>query len=370
VPVAGPSITELEIARVLDAVRNAWYDDAYRPIQEFEASFAGYVDRRHAVTLPSCTAGLHLALAALGVGPGDEVVVPELTWIATSAPISYVGAQPVFADVDPATLCVTAETVAACLTPRTKAVIVVDLYGAMPDMDEIVALTRRAGVALIEDAAEALGSQIGGRRAGSFGGVSVFSFHGSKTLTTGEGGMLVTDDDALLERVNILRDHGRRPGDQAFNNAEVAFKYKMSGLQAALGAAQLQRVDELLEGKRQIHRWYADHLAAVDSATLYSSQNPGIVWWMSSIHVSPETGWDKDRLQAELARRHIDTRPMFRPLSSLPAYVETPEAIRARDKNAVAHRVSPWGINLPSALSLTEADVSRVCDELTRILSH
>ena len=368
IPVAGPSISELEIARVVDAVTNAWYDDANRPVAEFEAAFARYTGREFAASLPSCTAGLHLALAALGIGTGDEVIVPDLTWIATSAPIEYVGASPVFADVDPTSLCVTADAVAACLTPRTKALIAVDLYGAMPDMDALAALADDAGIALIEDAAEALGSRIGDRRAGSFGRVSVFSFHGSKTLTTGEGGMLVTDDRELLDRVNILRDHGRRPGDRAFNNAEVAFKYKMSALQAALGGAQLERVDELLDGKRRIHRWYADRLAPSEDVSVYSSDNPGVVWWMTSAHVAPSTGWDKDRLQEGLARSNIDTRPVFRPLSSLPAYQDSREATRARDRNRVAHEVSPWGINLPSALSLTEEDVERVCDVLTKLL--
>ncbi|HEY3527621.1 MAG TPA: DegT/DnrJ/EryC1/StrS family aminotransferase [Nocardioides sp.] len=370
IPVAGPSITELEAKRVLDAVTHAWYDDANRPIDDFETAFARYIGRAHAGCLPSCTAGLHLALAALGIGPGDEVIVPDLTWIATSAPISYVGAQPVFADVDPTSLCLTIDTVAACVTPRTKAVIAVDLYGAMPDMEALAAFADESGITLIEDAAEALGSEIAGRRAGSFGRVSVFSFHGSKTLTTGEGGMLLTDDPDLFRRVNVLRDHGRRPGDRAFNNFEVAFKYKMSGLQAALGAAQLERVDELLEGKRRIHRWYKDGLAERDDVSIYSSDNAGVVWWMTSAHVSPETGWDKDRLQAELSRANIDSRPIFRPLSSLPAYRETSEAARARDRNQVAYRVSPWGINLPSALALTQADVQRVCDEMIYLIDR
>lgn len=361
---AGPSITQLEIEKVLDAVTHGWYEDAHRPILEFETAFAHYVGRRHAVSLPSCTAGLHLALAAMGIGPGDEVIVPELTWIATSAPIEYVGARPVFADVDPTSLCLTAETVTACLTPRTKAVIAVDLYGAMPDMTALLELTRDAGIELVEDAAEAVGSDLEGRRAGSFGRVSVFSFHGSKTLTTGEGGMLVTDDPELLERVNVLRDHGRRPGDRAFNNTEVAFKYKMSGLQAALGEAQLARIDELLEGKRQIHTWYTERLREREGVTIYESENPGVVWWMTSAALDPTTGWDKDRLQAELAREGIDTRPMFRPLSSLPAYEGSREAARAQDRNSIAYRVSPWGINLPSALSLTEAEAERVCQQL------
>ena len=188
------------------------------------------------------------------------MIVPDLTWIATSAPITYVGATPVFADVDPQTLCLTTSSVAACISSRTKAVIAVDLYGAMPDMVRHQELADQHGIALIEDAAEAIGSAFAGRKAGGFGKASVFSFHGSKTMTTGEGGMLVTDDVESGHRIDVLRDHGRRPGDRAFNNSEVAFKYKMTALQAALGLAQLERIDELLARKREIHAWYSERL--------------------------------------------------------------------------------------------------------------
>ena len=246
IPVAGPWITQREIDYVTDAVTNAWYDKANVYHAKFESRFAEYTRRRHAMALPSCTSGLHLALLALGVGAGDEVVVPDSTWIATSAPVSYVGATAVFADVDPATWCITAASLEAVITPRTKAVILVDLYGSMPDMDATLAVARRHGLAVIEDAAEGLGSEFRGRPAGSFGEVSVFSFHGSKTLTTGEGGMLVTDRTDLFERAQFLRDHGRVPGDVQFYNAEVAYKYKMTSMQAALGLAQIERGDELI----------------------------------------------------------------------------------------------------------------------------
>ncbi len=184
--------------------------------------FASYIGVRFAVALPSCTSAIHLALVALGVGPGDEVIVPEITWIASAAPVSYVGATPVFADVDPDTWCMSRGSFERCITPRTKAVIPVDLYGYMPAMDELREMARQRGIDVIEDAAEAVGSELNGRRAGSFGDVGVFSFHGSKTLTTGEGGMLVTDSDAMHDARLFLRDHGREPGDKMFWNAEVA----------------------------------------------------------------------------------------------------------------------------------------------------
>ena len=213
----------------------AWYGSANHYHDRFERAFAEYVGTKYAVALPSCTAALHLALLALGVGPGDEVIVPDCTWIASSAPISYVGATPVFADIDAQTWCLSAETLEQCITPRTRAVIAVDLYGNMPDMDALRFVARRHGLAIIEDAAEAIGSEYHGRMAGSLGDMGVFSFHGSKTLTTGEGGMLVTDRADIISRVHVLRDHGRRPGDVSFFNAEVAFKYKMSSFQAAFG---------------------------------------------------------------------------------------------------------------------------------------
>jgi perosamine synthetase len=371
IPVAGPWITDKEVAYVADAARHAWYAEANAWHQRFERAFAQHLGLRHAVALPSCTAALHLALLALGVGPGDEVIVPDLTWIATAAPISYVGATPVFADVDPATWCLSAETLAACVTPRTRAVIPVDLYGGLPDMAPLLALAEHHGLALIEDAAEAVGAEQGGRRAGTFGRVGVFSFHGSKTLTTGEGGLLASNDDDLVARVQVLRDHGRRPGDRAFFNAEVGHKYKMSALQAALGLAQLERLDELLARKDDIFGWYRARLVGVPGLTL-NPERPGTraTWWMVTVLVDPSYGLDKDALQERLDARGIDSRPFFRPLSSLPAYAGSPEAERARARNRAAYALSPWGLNLPSALSLTEADVDGVCRALLEILGR
>ncbi|MDD1705619.1 MAG: DegT/DnrJ/EryC1/StrS family aminotransferase, partial [Methanoregulaceae archaeon] len=195
IPISGPSITQKEVEYVTDAVRNAWYENANLFHERFEKAFAAYVGRLHAVTLPSCTSGIHLSLAALGISRGDEVIVPDVTWIASAAPVSYVGAMPVFADIDPETWCISAESLNACITTRTKAIIPVDLYGSMPDMDAIREIAGEHDLAVIEDAAEAIGSEYHGKRAGSFGDTGTFSFHGSKTLTTAEGGMLVTDDD-------------------------------------------------------------------------------------------------------------------------------------------------------------------------------
>ena len=365
-PVAGPWISDLERRYVADAVSDGWYEHAGRWPAAFESGFAAAVDRQHAFALPSCTAGLHLALAALGVGPGDEVVVPETTWIASSAPISYVGATPVFADIDPVTWCMSASSLASVITERTKAIIVVDLYGGMPDWTALAAVADAAGVPLIEDAAEAVGSSWDGRPAGSFGAASVFSFHGSKTVTTGEGGMILVDDPELAARIAVLRDHGRPPGDTRFRNEEVAFKYKMSPVQAALGLAQLERLDELIARKCDIFGWYKERLRDVGGMTL-NAEPAGVrnTYWMVTAIID---GVDKAWLADELRDQGIDTRPFFDPLSSLPAYESLPSAAAAAEVNLVARAVGPYGINLPSALRLTEPDVDAICEILLTIL--
>jgi perosamine synthetase len=365
VPVAGPWITQREIDSVADAARNGWYGNANLYQQRFEAAFAAYLDVRYAIALPSCTSAIHLSLLALGVGPGDEVVVPDVTWIASAAPIAYVGAIPVFADIDPETWCLSPVSFEACVTPKTKAVIPVDLYGNMPDMDGILAVARRHGIAVIEDAAEAIGSEYHGRKAGSFGDTGVFSFHGSKTVTTGEGGMLVTDRESVRERVLLLRDHGRKPGDKLFWNVEVAYKYKMSSLQAALGLAQLERIEELLARKRQIFRWYEERLGGLEGLTLnHEPLDTRNSYWMVTLIFAATFGILKDRLLKSLDACHIDCRPFFNPLSSLPAYRESRQAQQASERNHVSYRLSPYGINLPSALTLTEDAVSYVCESL------
>lgn len=369
--VAGPSITDHEINAVTEAVRSAWYESANEANDRFERSFARYVGRRHAVSLPSCTSALHLALSASGVGPGDEVIVPDSTWIASAAPIMYVGATPVFVDVHDATWCLDPRSVEAAITDRTRAVIAVDLYGGMVRFDELMAVCSARDILIIEDSAEAIGSGYQGRPAGSFGMCSTFSFHGSKTLTTGEGGMLVTDDGELYERVLHLRDHGRRPGDVTFFNTEVAFKYKMSSLQAALGQAQLERIDELVASKRRIFHWYQERLAG-ESALSLNAEPDGTYnsYWMSTVILDPSVSKGRDALIRDLARVGVATRPFFHPLSALPAFAGAKDADRARSANPVSSAIGARGINLPSALRLTEAEVDYACDQLMEFISR
>jgi perosamine synthetase len=370
IPVAGPWITQLEIDAVADAAARAWYQDANLYHLRLEETFRGHTGMPFAVALPSCTSAIHLALMALGIGPGDEVIVPELTWIATAAPIQYVGATAVFADVDPETWCLDPGSLESWITPRTRAVIPVDLYGGFPDMDAICAIARRHGIAVIEDAAQAIGAAYRGRPAGSLGDFGVFSFHGSKTITAGEGGMLLCRDPERHRRALILRDHGREPGGRLFWNLEVGQKYKMSSLQAALAWAQMQRLPEILARKREAFGWYRKGLGGRTGLRL-NAEPAGILnaYWMASVVLDPALGWDKERLGAALAERGIDTRPFFYPLSAMPAFEKHARTGEARERNRVAYALTPFGLNLPSSLSLTVDEADAVCAALLELLN-
>jgi len=369
IPVAGPWITNKEIDYVKDAAANSWYEYSDKYNQLFEQTFAEYIGVKYAVSLPSCTSAIHLSLMALGIKPGDEVIVPDITWIATAAPISYVGATPVFADIDEKTWCLSAQSLQECITHQTRAVIPVDLYGNMPDMDEIRQIARDFNLAVIEDAAEAVGSEYKGRKAGSFGDTGVFSFHGSKTLTTGEGGMLITNNPDIFKRCTFLRDHGRHPGDKLFWNREIGYKYKMSSMQAALGLAQLERIQELLNKKKLIFKWYQEELQEYRKITLnYKPENVNNTYWMVTVILNEQTGPDKNYLLEQMNKRGISCRPFFYPLSMLPAYCNSYEAQKAQKRNVISYKISPYGINLPSGFNMNKDKVQYVCDTLKSII--
>ena len=361
IPIAGPSITQKEVDYVTDAIQTGWYENSNNYIIKFEESFKGYLGRKYAISLPSCTSGLHLSLMALGIGPGDEVIVPDATWIASSAPISYVGATPIFVDIDPKTWCLSSETVKPFITKKTKAIIAVNLYGHMPEYDDLLELC----IPIIEDAAESIGSKYKGQISGSFGVTSCFSFHGSKTLTTGEGGMLVTDDDQIYNKCMILRDHGRIPGDTLFQNFQIGYKYKMSNLQAALGLAQLERVEELVYKNREIFFWYKEALKEVDFLSL-NPDHPDVEnsYWMTTALFNKDVNLNKSDVIKSLERYQISTRPFFEPLSSLMAYKNSGDMIRANQVNKDSYSISSRGINLPSAGSLTKEQIERVSQQL------
>lgn len=365
IPVAGPSITQKEIDYVTDAVTNGWYENANTYIHRFESAFKKYLGRKYAISLPSCTSGLHLSLLALGVGPGDEVIVPDATWIASAAPISYVGATPIFVDIDPKTWCLSAETVSPYITDKTKAIIAVNLYGHMPDYDNLLPL----GVPIIEDAAESIGSKYKGKLSGTFGTTSCFSFHGSKTLTTGEGGMIATDDEDIYNKCMIMRDHGRHPGDVSFQNFEVGYKYKMSALQAALGLAQLERVDELVAKKREIFSWYEEAFSPLAQISLnpthcdvYNS------YWMTTGIFDKSLSLTKFDFMKHLQDKGINTRPFFSPLSTLKAYEDSLDSARARQNNHNATYICEKGINFPSSYRTRKSDIIYIANQLKKIL--
>jgi perosamine synthetase len=350
-----PSITPLEVSYASDAAANGWGDRCYEYIGRFERGFAHHLGVRHAIATSSCTGALHLGLAALGIGPGDEVIIADTNWIASAAPIVHLGATPVFVDILPDSWCIDPAAAAAAITPRTKAILAVHLYGNVCDMDALQALGARHGIPVVEDAAEAIGSQHRGRRAGSIGRFGTFSFHGTKTLTTGEGGMFVTDDDALFERVLTLSNHGRARGQQRqFWPDMLGFKYKLSNIQAAIGCAQLERIDALIARKRAILQGYRDRLGSMEGISL-NPEPPGTVngAWMPTSVFAPETGVTRERLQACFATANIDARVFFWPLSGLPMFTPC-------RGNRHAWDIPGRAINLPSFHDITEAELDRV----------
>lgn len=369
IPVAGPSITDKEVAYAADAARNAWFSDHYRFNSKFETMFAAYIGVAYAASVPHCTAALHLALAAYGIGPGDQVIAPDVTWIASVAPITYVGAVPVFVDIDPVTWCINPDQVEAAITPKTRAIIAVDLYGSMANWNRLREIADRHNLILIEDAAEAIGSTYNGQRAGSLGDISAFSFHASKTITTGEGGMVCTNDPEIYARIQSLRDHGRAPGDRFFQNNEIAFKYKMSAMQAAIGIAQMERIDELVVRKRQLFQWYRDSLGDVPGLSLnFEPDNVKNSYWMVTVVPNEHYNIDKYELQEKLRDRNIDSRPFFSSLSSLKAFENRPgirKNIKVSDKSQTVTRN---GVNLPSGYQVDKNMANFISSALIEIL--
>lgn len=359
-----PSITELEVAYATDAAANGWGDRCYEYIERFEAAFKAHLGVQYAIATSSCTGALHMGMAALGIGPGDEVILADTNWIATASPIVHLGAKPVFVDILPDTWCLDPALVEAAITPRTKAIVAVHLYGNLCEMDRLLEIGSRHGIPVIEDAAEAIGSVYHGKRAGSMGAFGAFSFHGTKTLTTGEGGMFVTNDAELYERVLTLSNHGRARGQsKQFWPDMVGFKYKMSNLQAAIGCAQMERIGSLSKRKREILSGYKlrlEHLKGVSMNPDSYERTCGA--WMPTIVFDIETNITREILQGEFARNNIDARVFFWPLSSLRMF------------HPVEHNVNAWSIptrsiNLPSYhdLALNELDqVSEVILQLHR----
>ena len=304
-----------------------------------------------------------MGMAALGIGLGDEVIMADINWIATASPIVHLGAKPVFVDILPDSWCLDPELVEQAITPRTKAIVAVHLYGNLCDMDRLLAIGEKHGIPVIEDAAEAIGSIYHGKRAGSMGKFGAFSFHGTKTLTTGEGGMFVTNDPKLYEHVLTLSNHGRSRGQtKQFWPDMVGFKYKMSNIQAAIGCAQMERIEDLTAAKRRIFTYYFKHLRE-----LPLKMNPELAgtingYWMPSIIVNEMILFDRDALLALFKEDNIDGRVFFWPLSMLLMFEK-------RLENTVSYRLSSRAINLPSYHVLAEEEMDRVIEIVRVVLS-
>jgi perosamine synthetase len=353
-----PSITELEVAYATDAARNGWGPRCYDYIQKFEAGFRNFAGAEYAIATSSCTGAMHMGLSALGIGPGDEVILADINWIATAAPIVHVGATPVLVDILPDSWCIDPAAAAAAITGRTKAIVATHLYGNLCDLERLSAIADAHGLALIEDGAEGIGSRWRGRHVGSVGRFGTFSFHGTKTITTGEGGMFVTNDAGLYETVLTLSNHGRsRAETRQFWANMVGFKYKMSNIQAALGCAQLERVEELVARKREIFFTYRDCLAAMPLAMNPEPEGCVNGFWMPTVVFEPHLSHLKDSALQLMGERNIDARVFFHPLSALGHFEN-------RHPTPLSVDITGRAFNLPSYHNLKEAEIDYVCATL------
>ena len=360
IPINKPSITKLEISYVNDAIANGWGEKCYDYIIRFEKEFAQYQNTKHALATSSCTGAIHLALMALGVKAGDEVIVPEITWIASVEPILYIGAIPVFVDVLKDTWCIDPLKIKAAITQKTKAIIPVHVYGNLCDMDAIMQIAADHNLVVLEDAAEGLGSLYKGRKAGSIAHAGVFSFHGTKTMSTGEGGMMVTNSTEVYEKAKVLNDHGRNPKDpdnKMFWMRNYGYKYKMSNLQAAMGCAQIERIEELVEKKRTIFNWYKEMLAGLPCSLNPEHDGTLNSYWLPTVIFNGNINFNRESFFAVCKQNNIDSRPFFFPLTSLPMFIEKRE-------NAVSYNIYERAINLPSFHDMTKEEALFVCTVL------
>ena len=359
-----PSITELEVRYASDAAANGWGDQCYAYIHRFEAMFKQHLGVKFAIATSSCTGALHLGMAALGIGPDDEVIMADTNWIATASPILSLGARPVFVDVLADSWCIDPDKAEAAITPRTKAIVAVHLYGNLCDMSRLLAIGEKYGIPVIEDAAEAIGSVYHGRRAGSMGRFGAFSFHGTKTLTTGEGGMFVTNDSDLSERVLTLSNHGRsRTQSKQFWPDVIGFKYKMSNIQAAIGCGQMERIDTLIKRKRKILQVYKQAFQGIAGIKMNPEpENTVNGAWMPTVVFDTSMQISREHLQVAFAKENADARVFFWPLSSLPMF----EPVRS---NVLAWDIPERAINLPSYHDIEAEDIQRVVEVVTGFIS-
>ncbi len=360
IPISQPTIGDKEIEYVTDAMKSGWVSSLGKYIDQFEDNFAKYCGVKYALTTSSGTTALHLALVALGIGEGDEVIVPDLTFIATANAVRYTGAKVITVDIQKDTLCIDPIEVENAITEKTKAIIPVHLYGHPADMRELKKIAEKYNLFIIEDAAEAHGAEIEGKRVGSLGDVGVFSFYGNKVITSGEGGMISTNNKKLYEKMKYLRDHAMSQ-EKRYWHTEIGYNYRMTNLQAALGVAQLERIDEILDKKREIFIWYKDELQNIQNIKLnYEANWAKNVYWMICVEFTDYSENQRDKLMNELKKNRIDSRPFFYPISDMPMYNES--------NTPITHMVHSKGINLPSYFDITKEEVIYICKKIKELM--
>lgn len=359
---AGPYIDYREPLYASDAAKNGWNQHHSDYIQKLEKYFADYIGVKYAKVTSSCTGALHLALLALGIKKGDEVIVPETTWIATAAAVTYVGATPVFADICSDTWVLDTVKIEKLITSKTKAIIPVHLYGQPVEMDNLLKLANKYNLKVIEDAAPSIGTIYRGKKTGSFGDMAAFSFQGAKAVVAGEGGILVSNNKDLIDKAWFYNDHCRDV-NRPLCNSGIGYKYKMSNIQASIALAQMEKVEEIVAKKRQIFNWYYERLSDIKEITLnIEKKDTRNIYWMSSIILSNEVNYTRDEFMRLLKNKNIDSRPLFEPLSSFPMFVS-----KEKD-NEIAYSIPRRGINLPSGHMRTESEIDYICLHIRTLL--
>jgi perosamine synthetase len=357
IPVNEPVVGDAESAYVLDALKTGWISSAGRYIDEFEQGFAEYCGRRHGVAVSNGTVALQLAVSCLGLEPGDEIIMPSFTIISCAQAAVYNGAIPVLVDVEPDTWCLDAAAVERRITSRTRAIMPVHMYGHPAAMDEIQAVAREQGLAIVEDAAEAHGAEFKGQKCGSFGELSCFSFYANKIITTGEGGMVLTDDDRLAElarsRRNLCFSDKRR-----FVHEDLGFNFRMTNLQAALGVGQLERIELVVARKREMARAYLDGLAGLPLQFPTEREGATNVYWMFGLVLDDEVDFDATHLAEQLAKRGVQTRPFFVGMHEQPVFHRL--GLFAGESYPVTERISKRGLYLPSGQAITDGQIADV----------
>lgn len=366
IPLIQPVFDGNELEYVTECIRTGWISSQGKYVRLFEERFSEYVGCPNALAVSNGTVAIHLALVTLGIGPGDEVIVPDLTFAAPVNAVLYVGATPVLVDVDPITMAIDHNAAAAAVTDRTRAIIPVHLYGHPANMTKLMLLAEQNDLLVIEDCAEALGSRYCETHVGNFGHASTFSFFGNKTITTGEGGMVLFRDAVMRDRARILRDHGMAPDRRYWHN-EVGFNYRLTNIQAAIGLAQMEKIDTFVERKRWIANQYKARLTGLDALLLPAEcGNSYNSYWLYTVVLTAEYVMKRNEVLELLTSRGIEARPVFFPIHRMPPY----ERFNPHGSTwPVSDHLSDAGISLPSSITATEDDIQRVCTALISILA-